>query len=310
MLIIISLVTLGLVSERPVWGNSQTDVTTTITALTVEPNPDVLSQNYTIGNLTFPYVDGGAWSNLTVSATIQPPPPNSTDIFQHLSLKFAFTDGGTATYGPYTSSSNGSVSFTWRNMLVIGNVTITLSFPGEAFSNNSIYYLQSASSVILSVQPPPTPVPTSTPPPTATPISSSSPIPTMTAIPFPTPVPTNVPATTVNGSIIDLSIGGNITSSQMSSVTIVTNQSSATTTVAFTLNGQSGTVGFGNMTIPKSAVRYGSTPIIYIDNQAALNQGFTQDADNYTCGTQSTLAYTKYQLYSLSLVFKTQFFWV
>jgi hypothetical protein len=62
MLIIISLVTLGLVSERPVWGNSQTDVTTTITALTVEPNPDVLSQNYTIGNLTFPYEDGGAWS--------------------------------------------------------------------------------------------------------------------------------------------------------------------------------------------------------------------------------------------------------
>ena len=72
MLIIISLVTLGLVSERPVWGNSQTDVTTTITALTVEPNPDVLSQNYTIGNLTFPFVDGGGWSNITISATIQP----------------------------------------------------------------------------------------------------------------------------------------------------------------------------------------------------------------------------------------------
>lgn len=45
--------------------------------------------------------------------------------------------------------------------------------------------------------------------------------------------------------------------------------------------GKSRTVGFGNMTIPKSAVRYGSTPIIYIDNQAALNQGFTQDTNNY-----------------------------
>src|ERR1035437_9310599 len=104
------------------------------------------------------------------------PPPSSTDIFQYLSLKFAFPDGGTATYGPFTSSSNGLVSFTWRNMLEIGNETVTLNFPGEAFGNNSVYYLPSNSSVILSVQPPAAPAPT----PTAIPSPSPDPTPTTT----------------------------------------------------------------------------------------------------------------------------------
>jgi hypothetical protein len=47
------------------------------------------------------------------------------------------------------------------------------------------------------------------------------------------------------------------------------------------LTGQSGTVGFSNVTIPKSAVPYGTTPVIYIDNLPAQNQSYTQDANNY-----------------------------
>jgi hypothetical protein len=35
------------------------------------------------------------------------------------------------------------------------------------------------------------------------------------------------------------------------------------------------------MTIPKSAVPYGTTPIIYIDGQPASNQGYTQDINNF-----------------------------
>jgi hypothetical protein len=35
------------------------------------------------------------------------------------------------------------------------------------------------------------------------------------------------------------------------------------------------------MTIPKSAIPFGTSPIIYIDNQAAQNQGYTQDPNNY-----------------------------
>jgi hypothetical protein len=51
--------------------------------------------------------------------------------------------------------------------------------------------------------------------------------------------------------------------------------------VSFTVTGQSGTTGFGNITIPKSAVPYGTTPTINIDGQPASNQGYTQDSNNY-----------------------------
>ncbi len=67
----------------------------------------------------------------------------------------------------------------------------------------------------------------------------------------------------------------------MSKVTIATNQSGTSTAISFTLTGQSGTTGFGNLTIPKTAEPYGNTPTIYIDNHPAENQGYTQDSDNF-----------------------------
>ncbi len=97
----------------------------------------------------------------------------------------------------------------------------------------------------------------------------------------PTQPPTTVPATTGDGSTVDLAISGNIASSQMSNVAIIANQSASTTRVSFTVTGASGTEGLGNITIPKSLVPYGTTPTIYIDDQPAQNQGFTQDSDNY-----------------------------
>ena len=121
--------------------------------------------------------------------------------------------------------------------------------------------------------------------------------PTVTPTPLPTPTPTTVPtkipspspnpslitikATTNNGAIVDLAITGNVSSSQLSDIVITTNQSDTTTTVSFIVTGESGTTGFSNMTIPKSAVANKTTPTIYIDNQPAQNQGYTQDADNY-----------------------------
>jgi parallel beta-helix repeat protein len=131
--------------------------------------------------------------------------------------------------------------------------------------------------------PTPTLTPTSTPNPTPTP----SPTPTQTAIPtpspspLPAPSPITVPATTDNGSTIELTIGGNITSSQMSNVVMATNQSESITTLSFTLTGLSGTAGFGNVTIPKNSVTYGKKPTIFIDDQPASNQGYTQDSNNY-----------------------------
>ena len=80
---------------------------------------------------------------------------------------------------------------------------------------------------------------------------------------------------------VDLAISGNVTSSQMSNLAITSNPSASTTTLSFTVTGQSGTIGFGNVTIPKSAVSYGTTPTINIDGQPAQNQGYTQDSNNY-----------------------------
>ncbi len=115
-----------------------------------------------------------------------------------------------------------------------------------------------------------------------------------------TPTSTTVPATTDNGSTVNLAISGNITSSQMSNVAITTNKSAATTTVSFTVTGESGTTGFSNMTIPKSAVPYGTKPTIYIDGQTAQDQGYTQDINNYYVWYT-----TSFSTHQISIVFTT-----
>jgi hypothetical protein len=35
------------------------------------------------------------------------------------------------------------------------------------------------------------------------------------------------------------------------------------------------------MTIPKTAVSYGNSPVVYIEGQKATSQGYTQDANNF-----------------------------
>ena len=92
---------------------------------------------------------------------------------------------------------------------------------------------------------------------------------------------TTLLAMTDDGSTVAFTLGGNVTCSQISNVTMSTNQSAAITTVSFTVTGQSDNTGFSNITIPISVVPYGSTPAIYIDGQPALNQGYTQDSSNY-----------------------------
>ncbi len=130
------------------------------------------------------------------------------------------------------------------------------------------------------------------------PISSPTPTPTLT--PSATPSATTVPATTDTGATVNLAINGNITSSQMSNVTITTDQSDKTTTVSFTVTGESGTTGFGNITISKSAVPYGTTTTIYIDGQLAQNQGYTQDSNNYYVWYT-----THFSTHKISIVFTT-----
>jgi hypothetical protein len=128
-------------------------------------------------------------------------------------------------------------------------------------------------------------------------ISTPTITPTPTASPTPTPSENTIQATTNNGSTIHLAINGNITSPQISNVAITTNQSESTTILSFTLTGQSSTTGFSNITIPKTSVTYGTTPKIYINNQPASNQGYTQDNNYYVWYT------THFSTHQISIVF-------
>ena len=94
---------------------------------------------------------------------------------------------------------------------------------------------------------------------------------------------TNMPinASGPDNTITTLQVTGNITVSQFTNVTITPHPSILATTVAFTITGPSGSEGFGNMTLPKSAIPYGTIPTIYVDGQTAENQGYTQDETNF-----------------------------
>jgi outer membrane protein assembly factor BamB len=173
--------------------------------------------------------------------------------------------------------------------------------------DNGVVYIASFYGCLYAFGTPTSPSPTPTPQPTAA-LATPTPTPSSAPKPSPTPSPsatTHTPDTTIqasinNGANITLTLDGNITSSQMSSPIITTNQLAGKTTLNFTVTGQSGNSGLGNITIPKSAVPYGTTPTIYIDNQKAENQGYTQDADNYY-----VWYITHFSTHEVSIVFTT-----
>jgi hypothetical protein len=67
----------------------------------------------------------------------------------------------------------------------------------------------------------------------------------------------------------------------MSNITITPHQSNGSTNVAFTVTGESGTLGTGNLTLSKNAIPYGTTPLVYVDGVLVEAQGYSEDADNY-----------------------------
>ncbi|MGA2682415.1 MAG: carboxypeptidase-like regulatory domain-containing protein [Candidatus Bathyarchaeia archaeon] len=144
----------------------------------------------------------------------------------------------------------------------------------------------------------PTPVPVITPIPTVQPVVTPKPTTAPTATP--TPAPTTVPAKTSTGSTVNLGIKGSVASSQMSDITIATDKATSTTTVSFTVTGVSGTTGFGNITIPKSSVPYGTKPTVSIDGHTATNQGYTEDDNNYYVWYTTT-----FSTHTISIVFAT-----
>jgi hypothetical protein len=86
---------------------------------------------------------------------------------------------------------------------------------------------------------------------------------------------------TTDNQTYTVTINSNNTTSQTSNMTITPHQSNSSTTVEFTITGESGTMGSFNLTIPKAAIPYGRAPILYIDGVKVENQTYTEDNENY-----------------------------
>ena len=224
-------------------------------------------------------VEVGQTININIS--LVPRPPLANDRFSNVTLLITDPAGATSTLGPFFSDSAGMVYPSYAAMQV-GFYSIQIKYSGQFFSsNNATYYPTQSQVLTLKVQQEPVlPSPSLSPSPIPTSIASPT-LSTPTPKPSATPTQTTIPATTENGTIVNLAISGNITRSQMSNIRITANQSAGSTIVSVTVQGESGTVGFSNITIAKNIVPYGTTPTVTIDNQSAVNQGYTQDNANY-----------------------------
>lgn len=157
--------------------------------------------------------------------------------------------------------------------------------------------------------PTPTPTPTETPAPipveTPTPTQISTPNPTPTPSPSPKPTPSPQPifnsktlqATFSNGSNVDLGVNG-ITALAVTSVVFSTDEYASQTTLSLAVIGQKSTNNLYTISVPKSALAYGVTPKVYLNDQVAMDQGFSQDANNYYISYK-----TLFSNYELSIVF-------
>ncbi len=88
-------------------------------------------------------------------------------------------------------------------------------------------------------------------------------------------------ATKDNNQKVVLTKIGNLTIYPSDRINVTTNLLPASTNVTFLMRGDTGNYDFVNITIPKSAILYGSTPKIFFGNQLAKDQGYTQDSSNY-----------------------------
>ena len=187
----------------------------------------------------------------------------------------------TQIYDPQTGNwSNGSSIRTATRDLCLENVNDKLyAFGGQ---NSSFAYLTTNLEYT----------------PTGLPKPIASPSPALTSSPSPTT--STIQIENGNGETINLTIAGNVTSSQMSNADFSINHLTNATTLSFTVTGDNGTAGFSNVTIPMSAVPQGGTPVIYIDGQPAPNQGYTQDTNNYYVWYT-----THFSTHQVSIVFTT-----
>ncbi len=227
-------------------------------------------------------VNSGVVDHFTVSA------PASATAGSAFSITVTAKDAQGNTVTDFTGTVNlivsqgtisPGVSGTFIAGVWTGQVTLSASGSTTISVSDGNSHTGASSAITVSAAPTPTPTPTSNP--TSTPSPTQKPQATSTPTPTTTPAPKqSIQATTSSGTV-EIPISGNITSTQISNAAITADQATGKTILSLTITGEDGTVGFSNMTIPKSAVTYGGTPIVYIDDEQAVDQGYTQDADNY-----------------------------
>ncbi len=193
---------------------------------------------------------------------------NATFAIRKFTIQVSHTENGTITPGKTTVSYNDSQTFTITPD--IGCHVVDVLVNGKSIGPISSYVaqnIQSSITISATFASDPTPIPTPTPSTTPTPNPSTQ--------------TSTIMATNEKGAKINLSISGNITSQQITNATITPNKSSKTIAVSFTISGDKGDTGLGNVTIPKKAVNFGTSPIGYIDGIKAVDQGYSEDDENY-----------------------------
>ena len=220
------------------------------------------------------------------------------------SVSFVTTGGGSGSStnpsGTNTYSHDQQVSisaiagsgYSFSSWIASGS--ITFADANSAFTTATINGDGNITAQFIQATPNLTPTPLQTP----TSIPQNSPSPTPKPSPKPIPTSITITATANDGSNVSLVLHGNITGSTVSSATITTDQSKPSTTISLAVIAQETMNGFGNVSIPKTAVASGVTPTAYINNEIAPVQGYTQDAANYYVSYK-----TSYPIYELTITF-------
>jgi hypothetical protein len=135
---------------------------------------------------------------ITITVQIYPAPPAGetfNDLFVWITSPLQGTVGnypwGTGPWGKsFSSDTNGKATVTFDIHTFSGYWNVGLSFEGQYFANNTIYYQPIQSQRGFSISSAQTPSPSHSPtPPTPSPTTSPSPSPTASSSPSPSPTP-------------------------------------------------------------------------------------------------------------------------
>ncbi len=94
-------------------------------------------------------------------------------------------------------------------------------------------------------------------------------------------LPTIMQALTDEGKTVNITLSGNVSSSEISNVYLTMDRNTTSAYLYLTVTGASHSTGFCNMTLSKNLIYEGTAPIIFIDDKKAENQGYSQDETNY-----------------------------